>query len=142
VLDILEDRPEELLITSNKRNRQVFDVYLLNTATNTMTMVAENPGNITGWITDHDGRVRAAVTSDGVNTSLLFRESEKDPFRTVFTTTFHDSFYPVIFTFDNKNLYCVSNIDRDKLALVEYDPTAGKEVRVLYEHPDYDISGV
>ena len=34
VVDILEERPDELLIQHNQRNPQVFDVYLLNTVTN------------------------------------------------------------------------------------------------------------
>ncbi len=142
VLDILEDRPEELLITSNKRNPQIFDVYLLNTLTNEMTMVAENPGNITGWITDHDGNIRAAVTSDGVNQSLLFRESDKDKFSTVITTSFKETLFPILFTFDNQNLYCISDLGRDKTALVEFDPRTGKETKVIYENPDVDIQSV
>lgn len=142
VVDILEDRPDELLIQNNKRIPQIFDVYLLNTATNEMKMVAENPGNITGWVTDHDGNIRAAVTTDGVNTSLLYRNTEKDKFSTVVTTTFKETLNPLIFTFDNKNLICLSNIGRDKIALVEFDPVNAKEVKVIYENPDADITGI
>jgi dipeptidyl aminopeptidase/acylaminoacyl peptidase len=142
VVDILEDKPDELLISNNLRNPQIFDVYLLNVATGDMKMVAENPGNITGWITDNDGKIRAAVTSDGVNTSLLYRESENDKFKTVITTSFKETLSPVLFTFDNKNLYCLSNLGRDKTALVEFDPNTAKEVRVIYENPDVDISGL
>jgi dipeptidyl aminopeptidase/acylaminoacyl peptidase len=105
-------------------------------------MVAENPGNITGWVTDHDGKIRAAVTSDGVNTSLLYRENEKDKFKTVITTSFKESLTPALFTFDNNNLYCLSNLGRDKAALVEFDPKSAKEVKVIYENPDVDITGI
>jgi dipeptidyl aminopeptidase/acylaminoacyl peptidase len=143
VLDILEDRPGELLIESNKRNAEVFDVYLVNLNTGEAKIVAQNPGNITGWITDHNGKIKAAVTTDGVNSSLLFRETEKEKFRTVITTSFKETLYPALFTFDNKNLYCVSNLGgRDKIALVEYDPRTAKETRVIYENPDSDIDGV
>ena len=142
VVDILEERPDELLIQHNQRNPQVFDVYLLNTATNEMTMVAENPGNITGWITDHDGKIRAAVTSDGVNTSLLYRENETDKFKTVITTSFKETLYPALFTFDNKNLYCLSNLSRDKAALVEFDPKTASEVKVIYENPDAEVTNI
>jgi len=142
VVDILEERPEELLIKHNQRNPQIFDVYLLNTSTGEMKMVAENPGNIAGWITDHDGKIRAATTTDGVNTSLLYRETENDPFKTVITTSFKETLNPVLFTFDNKNLYCVSNLGRDKTALVEFDPNTAKEVKVIYENPDADIDGL
>ncbi len=142
VVDILEERPEELLIKHNQRNPQIFDVYLLNTSTGEMKMVAENPGNIAGWITDHDGKIRAAITTDGVNTSLLYRETENDPFKTVITTNFKETLSPVMFTFDNKNLFCVSNLGRDKTALVEFDPNTAKEVKVIYENPDADIDGL
>ena len=141
VVDILEEKPDELLIQHNQRNPQIFDVYLLNTATNEMKMVAENPGNISGWVTDHDGKIRAAVTSDGVNTSLLYRDNEEAEFKTVLTTSFKETMSPVIFTFDNKNLFCLSNLGRDKIALVEFDPVTAKEVRIIYENPDADISG-
>jgi dipeptidyl aminopeptidase/acylaminoacyl peptidase len=143
VIDILEDRPDEMLIQHNKRNPQIFDVYLLNTATNEVKMVAENPGNITGWITDHDGKIRAAVTADGVNASLLFRETENEKFKTVITTNFKETLAPYLFTFDNKNLFCGSNLGgRDKVALVEFDPRTAKEVQVIYENPEVDIDGV
>ncbi len=142
VLDILEDRPDELLITSNKRNPEIFDVYLLNTATGTLKMVAENPGNITGWVTDHEGKIRAAVTSDGVNTSLLYRDTEKDKFRTIITTSFKETLSPVLFTFDNRNLYCLSNLGRDMTAVVEFDPITAKEVNVIYENMEADIVGL
>ncbi|MBN1143829.1 MAG: S9 family peptidase [Bacteroidales bacterium] len=142
VLDMLEERPEELLITSNKRNLQVFDVYLLNTLTGELKMVAENPGNITGWVTDHDGKIRAAVTADGVNTSILYRETEQDKFTSVITTSFKETLNPVLFTFDNKNLYCLSNLGRDKTAIVEFDPRTAKEIQVLYENNEADIVGL
>lgn len=142
VLDILEERPDELLITSNKRNPQIFDVYLLNTSTGDLKMVAENPGNITGWITDHEGKIRAALTSDGVNSSLLYRDTEKDKFKLVITTSFKETLAPLFFTFDNKNLYCLSNLERDKEAVVEFDPNSAKEVKVVYENNEVDVSGL
>jgi dipeptidyl aminopeptidase/acylaminoacyl peptidase len=142
ILDELPDRENEMLIESNKRNPQIFDVYLINTQTGELKMAAENPGNITGWITDHDGKIRAATTSDGVNTSLLFRATETDPFKTVITTNFKETLTPILFTFDNKNLYARSNLGRDKIALVEFDPSTAKEVRVIYENPDADIENI
>ncbi len=142
VIDILEETPNELLIGSNKRNPQVFDVYLLNTESGELKMVAENPGNITSWITDHSGKIRAAVTSDGVNTSVMYRDTEKDKFKTVITTSFKETLAPVLFTFDNKNLYCLSNLGRDKTAVVEFDPNTANEVKIIYENPDADITGL
>ena len=35
----------------------------------------------------------------------------------------------------------MSNIGRDKAAVVEFDPESGKETKVLFEQPDVDVSG-
>ena len=142
IVDVLEDRPNEVLIQHNKRNPEIFDVYLLNLNTGESKVVAQNPGNITGWITDHDGKIRAAVTTDGVNSSLLYRENESEKFKTVTTISFKETLSPVLFTFDNKNLYCLSNVGRDKTALVEFDPNTGNEVKILYVNPDVDVTGI
>jgi Tol biopolymer transport system component len=52
--------PRELLVSLNLRDRQLFDVYRLTIATGRLRPVAENPGNIIGWLADREGRVRAA----------------------------------------------------------------------------------
>ena len=62
-LSELDDNHGEILVGLNKRDPKVFDVYRVNTHTGELTMVAQNPGNIDSWITDHQGRVRAAVTA-------------------------------------------------------------------------------
>lgn len=142
IVDDLEDNPNEMLIQINKNNPQVFDVYRINVNTGDMKVVGQNPGNITGWQTDHDGKLRVAITTDGVNSSILYRDNEDQEFKTLITTTFKETVAPIFFTFDNKNLYMASNLGRDKAAIVEYDIKNNKEVRVLYENPDYDVSGL
>jgi hypothetical protein len=114
LVDDLEDNPAEVLVGLNKRNPQIFDVYRLNTNTGEMIVVAENPGNISRWRTDWDGHVRAAVATDGVNNTLLYRATEADAFMPLVTTDFKESITPLRFTFDNKSLYVASNIGRDK----------------------------
>jgi dipeptidyl aminopeptidase/acylaminoacyl peptidase len=143
IIDDLPDIDEYVIVGLNKRNPQIFDPYRLNINTGELTMLAENPGNIQSWITDHDGKLRmASAIVDGVNTSILFRETEKDPFKTVLTTSFKESLNPQFFTFDNKNIYASSNLGRDKSAIVEFDPRTGKEIKVLYENPDYDVDAL
>src|SRR5690554_2986469 len=140
VVDELKDNPDEMLIQLNKRNPQLFDVYRINVNTGDMTLIAENPGNITGWMTDHDGKLRVALTTDGVNTGVLIRDSEDEEFRELITTSFKETVYPAFFTFDNKNLYMISNLGRDKMAVVEYDINENKETKVIYENDEYDVS--
>src|SRR5688572_26071130 len=67
IIDQLEQNETEILVGLNKRVPQVFDVYRINVNTGAMDMIAENPGNYTGWGTDWDGKLRIAITTDGVN---------------------------------------------------------------------------
>ncbi len=142
LIDDLEDHPTDVLIGLNKRKAEVFDAYRLNVKTGELKMVAENPGNITGWITDHKGAIRVAQSTDGVTSSLLYRANEKSPFKTVLTTNFKDSVTALFFTFDNKRLYAASNLGRDKVAIVEMDPATGKELKVVYQRDDVDVDGL
>jgi len=138
--DLLED-PDHVLVQHNKRDPQLFDVYRINVKTGDSRLVAQNPGNITGWLTDHAGHVRMAVTTDGVNSSLLYRATEQDDFKTVLTTDFRTTVSPLFFTFDNRSLYALSNRGRDKTALVVLDPANGSESQPLFEHPEVDLAG-
>jgi dipeptidyl aminopeptidase/acylaminoacyl peptidase len=142
LIDELKNVDNEIIVGLNKRNPQVFDPFRLNVLTGEMTQLAENPGNIVGWMTDHDGKLRIAITTDGVNQTILARENEKDPFHSVLTTNFKESVSPYLFTFDNKMLYAGSNLGRDKSVLVTFDLATGKEKEVLFETQDADIEGV
>ncbi len=142
VVDDLKDNPEEMLIQLNQRNPQIFDVFRINVNTGEMNQVAENPGNITGWITDHNGKLRVALTTDGVSTGILVRDKEEEPFKELITTNFKETLYPVFFTFDNKNLYMISNMGRDKTAIVECNVSENKETDVIYENADFDVANL
>ncbi len=142
LIDDLYDDSTDVLIGMNKRDRQIFDAYRLNTVSGSITMVAENPGNITGWLTDHEGKIRLATVTDGVNNSILYRETENDSFQVIITTNFKENFSPLFFTFDNKNLFVVSNIGRDKDAIIIYDIAGKKEKEVIFEDPEYDVQGL
>ena len=65
ILDDLEDDPNHMLIDMNKINPEVFDIYRCDINTGELVLIAENPGNITGWMTDHNGKLRCAYETDG-----------------------------------------------------------------------------
>lgn len=143
IIDDLPDFPDLVIIGMNKRNPQVFDPYRLNLNTGEMEMLAENPGNIQQWVFDHEGKLRAATAIvDGINSQVLYRETEKDEFVPVLTTSFKETMSPVFFTFDNKNVYAISNLNRDKTAAVIFDIKNGKELEVLYENGEYDVDNI
>lgn len=143
IIDDLPDIDEEMIIGLNKRNPKIFDPYRLNIETGEMEMLAKNPGDIQGWITDHEGKLRAATAiKGGVNQALLFRDSEDEEFETVLKTNFKNALNPYFFTFDNEKLYAVSNLNRDKKAPVIFDPESGEIEEVLYENENYDVTGL
>lgn len=143
IIDDLPEFPDLVIIGMNKRNPQVFDPYRLDLKTGKMEMLAENPGNIQQWIFDHEGKLRAATAIvDGINSQILYRETEKDEFKPVLTTSFKETMTPLFFTFDNQNVYAISNLNRDKAAAVIFDIRNGKELKVLYENPDNDIDNI
>ncbi|MEG1645634.1 MAG: S9 family peptidase [Alistipes sp.] len=143
IIDPLEDIDSLMIIGTNQRNPQVFDPYRLNINTGEMTLLYENPGNIQGWMTDHDGQLRVAYAIvDGVNTQILYRATEQEPFKPVLTTSFKESVSFANFTPDNKLVYAETNIGRDKTALVLMDPATCTEIEELYKNEKYDLGSV
>jgi dipeptidyl aminopeptidase/acylaminoacyl peptidase len=129
-----------LLVSSNKRDSTVFDVYRLNVRNGKMDMAAKNPGNITNWITDSKGQLRLASSSDGVNETLLYRENENQVFKPILTNNFKTTINPIAFSETDPNIiYAISNVNRDKNALVELDCKTGKERRVLFGNDTLNV---
>jgi len=142
LIDDLKDDDEHILAGMNRRDPRFFDAYRINVLTGEMEMIAQNPGNIVGWETDHEGKLRVATTYDGVNRSLLYRDTDKDDFQVLLTTSFKETLAPLFFTYDNRNLYVASNIGRDKTAIYEYDVKEKKQTTLLYENPDVDVENL
>ena len=140
IVDELEEIDDQILFQMNRRDPEYFDVFRLDVNTGEATLLAENPGNIQRWITDQDGRLRMASTTDGVHTSILYRENEKDDWRTVATYDFKESATPLQFLFDRDAIWVASNVGRDKMAIFEFDLKTGKEGKLVYENPKVDVS--
>lgn len=138
------DHPKELLISMNKRNSQVFDVYHLNLRNGKIRIVAENPGNIVGWIADEDFKLRGALAiNQNGGFDLLVRDDEDSPWRTLLTWGFEDnrSSYPLQFSKDGDYIYLMDSRDANAARLVKVNLETGN-TEVLAEDPTYDVKGV
>ncbi|MBK9293031.1 MAG: S9 family peptidase [Oligoflexia bacterium] len=143
IVDDLEDvSDDEVLIEMNKRNAEVFDVYRLNIKTGQIDLVAENPGNYVGWVTDHRGEIRLAMETNGLKTAIHHRKNKTEKFKKIIEFDYTSDFEPLFFTFDNKNLYASSNLGRDKKAIVKINPQTGKEIEKIYSHREVDVSSL
>lgn len=141
IQDDLEDDPDHLLVAHNARNPEAFDIYRVNIHTAEQTLVAENPGNIVGWQTDHQGLVRLAIASDGLHTVLLYRADEQSEFSPIIQTDFRTDVSPQFFDKNNQKFYALSNRDRDTAALVLIDPNHPNEETLILENAKYDLLG-
>ena len=139
IIDDLEDDPTTCWSRTTSAIRRS-STCTASTCAGAAELVARNPGNIVGWQTDHAGKLRAAVASDGLNTTLLYRDDEAAEFRPLITTDYRTSVHPAFFTFDDKKLYAQSNRGRDKLALVVIDPARPDVEEEIYAPQEVDLT--
>ena len=141
VADDLPDDPGHVIISHNQRDPKVFDLFRVDVHSGESTLIAENPGDVVGWQTDHQGNVRIAATSEGLNSLLKYRSGATGEFKTIVTTDYKSEVQPLFFTFDDKKFYALSNRGRDKKALVIIDPAKPDAEEVVYQHPEVDLGG-
>jgi dipeptidyl aminopeptidase/acylaminoacyl peptidase len=146
IIDDLKDIDGQIIVGLNKNNEALFEPYRLYLDSGELVQLAENTdmaNPISGWLTDHEGRIRVATRmKDGVNQSLLYRETENDAFEVLQTVDFKDGLSPLFFTFDNKQLYLSSNLGRDTSAIVRYNPATKQEEEVIFSNDEYDVSNL
>jgi dipeptidyl aminopeptidase/acylaminoacyl peptidase len=136
------DKPNEILVGLNKKDRAKFDVYRLDLAGGDLKLDSDNPGNVVGWTADAKLQVRAASarTPDG-GSDMLVRDTAGGPWRKVRHWTMEEEGGPVLFSKDGKSLYMEGNHGADTVRLLKLDLATGKE-EVVAEDPEYDVSGL
>ena len=142
LVDVLPDDRHHILVSHNRLNPEVFDVYRVDLRTGKETLVARNPGDIVDWGTDHAGRVRLAYRTEGLNSIVLYRPDERSAFRPIVTTDYKTEVEVPEFSADNRKLYAISNRGRDKKALVLIDPAHPDVEEEVFVHPEVDLGGV
>ncbi|MFD2743584.1 MULTISPECIES: S9 family peptidase [Sphingobacterium] len=128
----------------NLRDSSVFDLYKVFLDGRKAQLVYKNPGMITSWLPSADGVVRLAMTSDSVQESILYRANEQQPFRQVGVYDFKTSVNPIGYLGESTtSIVAMSNQNRDKFAIVEYDVSTGQEVQEFFadEHVDVNNEG-
>jgi dipeptidyl aminopeptidase/acylaminoacyl peptidase len=132
-------QPDIITIKMNKRDPGNFDIYRLNLKTAELTPYLINTGNITDWYADADGKIRLVRSSDGVNETILYRPDDNTPFKPIIENNFKNSVRPIAFSGTKNYFYALSNVNRDKMALVEINAEDGKEQRTIYASDNADL---
>lgn len=134
--------PEIITISMNKRDTVYSDVWRMNINTGELKPYLINPGNVREWFPDVYGSIRLAKTSDGIEESILFRPNENSRFKTIIKNNFKNSVRPIALTGIKNYFFALSNVGRDKTALVEINAENGNEEKVLYASDKADIQRV
>ncbi|MDE2291659.1 MAG: PD40 domain-containing protein, partial [Elusimicrobia bacterium] len=132
--------PHELLVTMNKRDPRLHDVYRCDLRTGALSLEAENPGAVIGWLADPELKVRAAkaMRADG-GSELLVREGGS--WKALLSAGPDDQLGAHGFTPDGGSLYVDSSVGRDTTALFE-TPLGGGRPKLLSESPTADLGAV
>ncbi|GAB2985173.1 S9 family peptidase [Mucilaginibacter puniceus] len=131
--------PEIITISMNKRDTTYADVFRLNINTGELKTYLINPGNISDWYIDINGKILLGKVTDGVDETFMYRANESSSFDTIIKNNFRNTVKWVAFKPKSNNFYALSNVGRDKSALVEINPITRKEERVIYASDKADI---
>ena len=144
IVEVDKHFPNKILISMNKENVRVHDVYCLDLRTGELTLVTKNPGHVSDWLSDTEFNVRAAVVArDDGGSDLLVRQNQQSDWRTVLSWSMDDAMAsgPVSFTKDGKFLYLRDARGVDKGQLMRLEIGTGK-TQAIASDPEVDVGGV
>lgn len=149
ILDVLVDEPEYVLVSSNDRRASNPDVFKMNIINGRKKLVQRNPGHVTGWLTDWDGKVVGAGYQDGLEVGFMrLLDPSRDEWETLVHGRFDEPlFMPAAVTGNPDVGYVVSNLTpdgkpRDKAALYRYNFKTRQFGDLVYEQPQVDCCNV
>lgn len=149
-------RPDEVLVTLNRRSRMVFDVYRVNLDDGSSKLDTLNPGDVMSWTADADFVIRAAtafVPESGA-TVVRIRDKSGSSWRDLASWRFEEAVFTgqvsggsVVtgFASNGRSLYAVSVNGSNHSQLVNIDITTGRAATVVGEGcdvaDDYGFTG-
>jgi dipeptidyl aminopeptidase/acylaminoacyl peptidase len=134
--------PDEILVSSNQRNRELFDVYRLNLKTGTLSLDTKNPGDVTEFAADPKLQVRAAqITTPDGGTEIRIRDSASAPWKTWLKVGPSEILNFVDFSIDGQSAILNSSIGVDTSRIVIRNIKTNKE-KVLANNREVDAEEV
>ncbi|MFE6488663.1 S9 family peptidase [Streptomyces sp. NPDC057757] len=139
--EMVAARPGKALLWLNHRDPAQFDLCELDIAKGELTTLAENPGQVAGWLHTPAGELYAQTRTAGGDLELAQWHTTTGTSRPV--TTFAGADYPMgiqpfQLTPDGTGVWLGSNRGSDRTRLVRLDLATGAETEID-AHPDFDL---
>ncbi|HEY8181355.1 MAG TPA: S9 family peptidase [Thermoanaerobaculia bacterium] len=120
--------PDQIIVTMNARNKQLFDAYRLTLSTGALVLDAANPGSVLGYATDKNLNVVAAQgTTPDAGTEILVRDTPQSNWRTLVKVGAEDNLDLVDITDDGKGVYLETSVGSDTARVVRREIASGAE---------------
>ena len=136
------DHPNTLILSMNRRNPSLFEPWECDLETGSLTLLAENAGDVRVWLADSDLAIRALTAGrpDGGG-ELRVRDSLDSEWRAIVSWGVEDEFQPLAFARDGRSLYATTTIGADTRGLYSVDAATG-EMTLLATDPGADAGEV
>lgn len=135
-----EADPQKVLVTHNRRNRKLFDLYSIDLESGRETLVARNPGDAVAPITQDNGSLRGWQKSREAQRTPE-QKSQPQAVRAAELLKRQEGSVQILGpTQQERVVWALSNRGRDRSALVALHLGPGWE-RVEFEDPQVDVSG-
>ncbi|MEM8816561.1 MAG: S9 family peptidase [Pseudomonadota bacterium] len=135
---VSSERPNHIVVGTNERNPQIFDLYLVDVTSGERELLKENPG-YAGWLIDNNLEPRFGFqTTPGGGGEIVDFEGE------VFAVVPPEDFLNTQglgFNKTNDAIYMLDSRGRDKVALTSVSIETG-DLTVLAESDKADVSGL
>ena len=131
---------DTIIIAHNGRDRQRFDLYSLNLSSGETVSLGQSQQRGIYWHLSRKGEIYAR-TRYYDKEKWTFEINLGGLWKPLVEGRFEDAFTPLAAWDENNELFAVSNINRDKKALVNFNIDTGRET-VLKLYDDVDVSGI
>lgn len=139
--ELLKTRPGKAVVQHNARNPELTDAFELDIATGELTLLAENPGTVVGWISGPGGELFTNTLTAAGDVEISQWDSAAQTLRPIRVYDGRDyplGIHPLAVAPDGAAIWLGSYQGSDRLRLARLDVTSGEET-IVDSHPEYDL---
>ena len=136
----LLDSNARIYIATRDRDTRFYDLYSVEPDGHGKRLERRNPGHVLGWLIDDEGRIGARLVNTGPGTDAFEFDEDGDDraWHRVYPFTAQNTVRALRLPPAGNSLALVSDVGRDKFALVQIDARTGEE-RVIVHDPDRSV---